>query len=224
VADTGIGIPEHLHQEIFKEFFQIGNPERDRTQGLGLGLAIVQRLSRLLRCPVTVRSREGRGATFGVDIPLVGFNKTINVVPLRRSSPEQPPTGNGLVFVIDDEPSVLKGLRLAIENWGYTVLTARSELEAISLLNGRPQAPDIIIADYRLRSICNGAQVVAHIRETFGSQVPCILITGDTAPERIREAHDHGFTLLHKPVEPGELRAAIAETLSRQAASDASAG
>ena len=173
---------------------------------------------------MTVRSREGRGATFGVDIPLVGFNKTINVVPLRRSSPEQPPTGNGLVFVIDDEPSVLKGLRLAIENWGYTVLTARSELEAISLLNGRPQAPDIIIADYRLRSICNGAQVVAHIRETFGSQVPCILITGDTAPERIREAHDHGFTLLHKPVEPGELRAAIAETLSRQAASDASTG
>ncbi len=223
VADTGIGIPEHLRQEIFKEFFQIGNPERDRTQGLGLGLAIVQRLSRLLRCPVTVHSREGRGATFGVDVTLVGFNKTINVVPLRRSSPEQPLTGKGFVFVIDDEPSVLKGLRLVIENWGYTVLTARSELEAISLLNGRPQAPDIIIADYRLRSICNGAQVVAHIRETFGSRVPCILITGDTAPERIREAHDHGFTLLHKPVEPSELRAAIAEIL-RQATSNVSSG
>jgi signal transduction histidine kinase len=84
VVDSGIGIPEHLHQEIFKEFFQIGNPERDRSQGLGLGLAIVQRLSRLLRCRVTVRSREGRGAAFGIEVPVVGFNKIANIVPLRR--------------------------------------------------------------------------------------------------------------------------------------------
>lgn len=223
VADTGIGIPAHLQQEIFKEFFQIGNPERDRTQGLGLGLAIVQRLSRLLRCPVTVRSREGRGSAFGVEVTLVGFNKTTNIVPLRRSPLEQPAVGEGLVFVIDDEPAVLKGLRLVIEDWGYTVLTARTELEAVSILNGRKQAPDIIIADYRLRGICNGAQVVAHIRQTFGAMVPCILITGDTAPERIREANDYGFTLLHKPVEPAELRAAIAANLSRQT-SDVSSG
>jgi PAS domain S-box-containing protein len=218
VVDSGIGIPEHLHQEIFKEFFQIGNPERDRSQGLGLGLAIVQRLSRLLRCPVTVRSREGRGAAFGIEVTLVGFNKIANIVPLRRASSEQAVTGKGLVFVIDDEASVLKGLRLVIEDWGYAVLAARTELEAINILNGRNQAPDVIIADYRLRGICNGAQVVAHIRQTFGQPIPCILITGDTAPERIREANDHGFTLLHKPVEPAELHAAIVENLSRQAA------
>ena len=224
VVDSGIGIPEHLHQAIFKEFFQIGNPERDRSQGLGLGLAIVHRLSRLLRCPVTVRSREGRGAAFGIEVTLVGFNKIANIVPLRRSSSEQAETGKGLVFVIDDEASVLKGLRLVVENWGYTVLAARTELDAINILNGRNQAPDVIIADYRLRGICNGAQVVAHIRQTFGRPVPCILITGDTAPERIREANDHGFTLLHKPVEPAELHAAIVENLSRQATSDASAG
>jgi two-component system, sensor histidine kinase len=118
----------------------------------------------------------------------------------------------------------LKGLRLVIEDWGYTVLTARTELEAVHILTGRRQAPDIVIADYRLRGICNGAQVVVHIRQTFGRPVPCILITGDTAPERIREAKDHGFTLLHKPVEPAELRAAIVEALSRQATGDASAG
>jgi len=187
VVDSGIGIPELLHEDIFKEFFQIGNPERDRTQGLGLGLAIVQRLSRLLRCPVTVRSQEGRGAAFGVDVTLVGFNKTTNIFPLWPTRLEQPVAGKGLVFVIDDEPSVLKGLPLVIEDWGYTVLTARTELEAISVLNGRKQAPDIVIADYRLRGICNGAQVVVHIRQTFGRPVPCILITGDTAPERIRE-------------------------------------
>jgi two-component system, sensor histidine kinase len=224
VVDSGIGIPKGLQQEIFKEFFQIGNPERDRTQGLGLGLAIVQRLSRLLHCPITVRSQEGRGSAFGVEVRLVGFNKRANIVPLRPATLEQPATGKGLVFVIDDEPSVLKGLRLVIEDWGYTVLTARTELEAVNILNGRKQAPDVIIADYRLRGICNGAQVVAHIRQTFGAMVPCILITGDTAPERIREANDYGFTLLHKPVEPVKLRAAIAENLSPQATGDAGAG
>jgi two-component system, sensor histidine kinase len=84
-------------------------------------------LSRLLRCPVTVRSQEGRGAAFGVDVTLVDFNKTTNIVPLRAAPPEQPVAGRGLVFVIDDEPSVLKGLRLVIEDWGYTVLTARTD-------------------------------------------------------------------------------------------------
>lgn len=224
VADSGIGIPKDLQQDIFKEFFQIGNPERDRTQGLGLGLAIVQRLSRLLRCPITVRSQEGRGAAFGVEVTLVGFTKLANIVPLRRGPLNQPASGKGLVFVIDDEPSVLKGLRLVIQDWGFAVLTARTELEAIDILNGRNQAPDIIIADYRLRGICNGAQVVAHLRQTFGRAIPCILITGDTAPERIREANDHGFTLLHKPVEPTRLHAAIADRLSQQAMNDARSG
>jgi two-component system, sensor histidine kinase len=129
-----------------------------------------------------------------------------------------------LVFVIDDEPSLLKGLRLVIENWGYTVLTARTELEAIIIMTTRPLVPDVVIADYRLRGICNGAQVVAHIRQTSSRPVAGILITGDTAPERIREAKDHGLTLLHKPVEPAELYAAIAENLSREGKSDISAG
>jgi len=221
VIDTGIGIPVSMQAEIFKEFFQINNPERDRSQGLGLGLAIVQRLSKLLHCPVSLRSQEGHGATFCVEVPFVSFTKAANVVPLRGSEPmQQPaiaehPAGVGVVFIIDDESSVLKGLRLVIEGWGYTVLTARTELETVSVLDHRQQAPDIIIADYRLRGICNGAQVVAHIRQTFGADVPCILITGDTAPERIREASKHGFALLHKPVEPAKLRAAIVERLSQ---------
>lgn len=215
VTDTGIGIPTHLQREIFKEFYQIGNPERDRTQGLGLGLAIVQRLSRLLRCPVTLRSQEGWGTTFSVEVPLVGFNKMVNIVPLQRPQLEPPAIGKGMVFVIDDEASVLKGLRLVIEDWGYSVLTARTELEAVNILSARKQAPDIIIADYRLRGICNGAQVVAHIRQTFGERIPCILITGDTAPDRIREASNYGYTLLYKPVKPAELRAVITECLGQ---------
>ncbi|MBK8175337.1 MAG: PAS domain S-box protein [Rhodospirillales bacterium] len=217
VVDSGIGIPEFLQQDIFKEFYQINNPERDRTQGLGLGLAIVQRLSRLLRCPVSVHSQEGRGSVFAVDVPLVGFNRSANVVPLRPAVAQAASAQRGLIFVIDDEPTVLRGLRLAIEDWGYTVLTARTELEGIAQLTGR-SAPDVIVADYRLRGICNGAQVVTQLRNMFGWSIPCILITGDTAPQRIREAREHGFTLLHKPVDPVHLHAAIAEKLANPGA------
>lgn len=214
VADSGIGIADSQQQEIFKEFYQINNPERDRTHGLGLGLAIVQRLSRLLHCPVSVRSQEGRGSVFAVDVALIGFNRTDNIVPLHAPMSQPTNIGRGLVFVIDDEPSVLKGMRLAIESWGYTVMTARTELESIVQLTGTKVAPDVIIADYRLRGICTGAQVVTQLRQMFSHPIHAILITGDTAPDRIREAAQHGYTLLHKPVDPARLYAAIADGLA----------
>lgn len=215
VWDSGIGIPAHVRGDIFTEFFQVGNPERDRTKGLGLGLAIVQRLSRLLRTTISLRSKEGFGSMFAVEVPLVGFNKTTNIVYLRREPPRAALPDQGLVFVIDDEPTVLKGLRLVLEDWGYSVIAARTELEAMRLLNERPQPPDLIIADYRLRGICNGAQVVAQVRDMFHRRIPGILITGDTASERIREANDHGLGLLHKPIQPAELHAAITDCMTK---------
>lgn len=215
VLDTGIGIPAHLQREIFKEFYQIGNSERDRDKGLGLGLAIVDRLSRLLRCPVTVRSKEGRGSVFSVDVPLVCYNKATNVVYLKPDYPREIIREKGVVFVIDDEAAVLKGLQLVIQDWGYTVQTARTELEAIDILSGCGHAPDIVIADYRLRGICTGADVIQHIREVFKRSIPGILITGDTAPERIKEAATHGLILLHKPIHPAELHVAISDILMR---------
>ncbi len=215
VLDTGIGIPNHLRGEIFKEFYQIGNTERDRDKGLGLGLAIVDRLSRLLRCPVTVQSKEGRGSAFSVDVPLVGFNQATNLIYLKPEYPREIVREKGVVFVIDDEAAVLKGLQLVIEDWGYTVHTARTELEAIDTLSGSGDAPDIVIADYRLRGICTGADVIQHIREVFKRSIPGILITGDTAPERIKEATAHGLILLHKPIHPAELHVAISDILMR---------
>ena len=215
VLDSGIGIPDHLQGEIFKEFFQIDNAERDRDKGLGLGLAIVDRLSRLLRCPVTVRSKPGRGSVFSVDVPLISFNKCSNVVYLNPEYPREIIQEKGVVFVIDDEAAVLKGLKLVIEDWGYTVKTARTELEALDILSGGGYAPDIVIADYRLRGVCTGADVIRHIREVFNRPIPGILITGDTAPERIREANAHGLILLHKPIHPAELHLAISDILMR---------
>lgn len=210
IWDTGMGIPEGRLKDIFQEFYQISNTERDRSQGLGLGLAIVQRLSRLLECRVTVRSWEGRGSVFSVEVPVIGYSKARNVAFLET----EPPDGKavaGMVLVIDDEILILKGLRMIIESWGYDVLTATSEEEAVETIAKAPRVPDIIIADYRLRQGHTGAEAILNIRRHLDRPIPAIIITGDTAPERLQEAKAHGLKLLHKPVQPLALQLVIAE-------------
>ncbi|WP_049975982.1 PAS domain S-box protein [Azospirillum sp. B506] len=215
VWDTGIGIPDDRLTDIFQEFVQIGNPERDRSQGLGLGLAIVQRLSRLLDHPVTVRSWEGKGSVFAVTVPLVGFDKPQNVHYLNEPVWSMG-RGKATILVIDDEAAILKALRLIIEGWDYEVLTATSEEEALSLLEGQLHAPDFIIADYRLRANCTGADAIRHIRTLYKRPVPSLIITGDTAPERLKEAEAHGLRLLHKPIQPSVLKTVISEFVDRR--------
>ncbi|HYG90580.1 MAG TPA: PAS domain S-box protein [Azospirillum sp.] len=214
VWDTGIGIPADRLDDIFQEFYQIGNLERDRSQGLGLGLAIVQRLSHLLDHPVTVRSWEGRGSVFTVEVPLVGFDKPHNVCYLNEHA-RTAERGKTTVLVIDDEVAILKALQMIIEGWGYEVLTASSEEEAMELLARRSREPDIIIADYRLRAGRTGADAIRHIRALYKRPVPSVIITGDTAPERLKEAEAHGLRLLHKPVQPSTLKTVIAEHIRR---------
>jgi len=209
VLDTGIGIAKEKLDDIFQEFYQVGNSERDRDQGLGLGLAIVRRLARLLDCPVSVRSTEGKGSAFTVQVPLAGFSRAKNIASLGATT-QHPATERGLIFVIDDENTVLNALQLIIADWGYDVVTAHTEDEAMVALAHQSRPPDVVIADYRLRAGQTGADVIAHIRQRYDRAIPSIVITGDTAPERIREAEAHGLRLLHKPVVAETLKAEIA--------------
>lgn len=211
VWDTGIGIPEDRLTDIFQEFFQIENGERDRNKGLGLGLAIVQRISKLMGCQVSVRSAPGKGSVFTVEVPLVGYNRTkavsfIDPTPGPLNIPEK-----GVVLLIDDEVTILKGLQMVIESWGYEVLAAMGEAEAFELLATLGRPPDIIIADYRLREGRTGAEAIRHIRTRFNRIVPAVIVTGDTAPERLREAEAHGLSLLHKPVQTSVLQNVLSE-------------
>ncbi|MBC7952795.1 MAG: PAS domain S-box protein [Rhodospirillaceae bacterium] len=212
VWDTGIGIPPERLNDIFTEFYQVGNTERDRNQGLGLGLAIVARLSRLLDCKVEVRSKEGRGSMFSIDIPVVSYSSARNVAFLDTAARREE-AKKGLVLVIDDEISVLKGLQMVLESWGYDVITATAEAEAVQLLDALHRPPDLIIADYSLRQGHTGAEAILHIRSQLNRSIPALLITGDTAPERLREAEAHGLNLLHKPVQPGKLRDVLAQQM-----------
>ena len=209
VWDQGIGIPEDRLDDIFQEFYQVGNIERDRSQGLGLGLAIVQRLSNLLDYPVQVQSVLGRGSVFRVDVPLIGYNRQRNIGFLKRAD-ERPPDHKGLIVVIEDEVIILRGLKLVLEEWGYAVLTATGEAEALECLNDHPHGPDVIISDYRLRAGKTGTEAIRHLRAHYGNRpIPSILITGDTGPERLKEAEASGYRLLHKPVSSSQLEDAL---------------
>ncbi|MBI2236793.1 MAG: PAS domain S-box protein [Magnetospirillum sp.] len=213
VWDTGIGIPAGELKNIFREFHQLGNPERDRRQGLGLGLAIVERLCGLLGHRVTVASQEGKGSMFAVETPLAA----------GRAPPPPPPRqlrlgllcASAAIVVIDDEPDVLDSTRLLLESWGHTVLSGTSADDVVARLAELGREPDLVLADYRLRNGDTGGQAVARVESQLEGRVPAIILTGDTAPERLQQAKALGYGLLHKPVQPEALRTAIDEALAR---------
>jgi signal transduction histidine kinase len=220
VLDTGIGIPEDKQREVFEEFLQLANPERDRSKGLGLGLAIVKRMAGLLGHRIDLRSQPAAGSCFSVVLPLGDPAAVVNIAP------EPPPAAvvealAGLnVVVIDDEAVIRIGMQIVLEGWGCTTVTASSVEEAIALLRFRQVTPGLIIADYRLREEHTGAHAIAQLQREFGTQIPGLIITGDTAPERLREAQLSGFALLHKPVQPAKLRAYLQRLMRGQLRAD----
>ncbi|MBB3268757.1 PAS domain S-box-containing protein [Azospirillum sp. OGB3] len=210
VHDSGIGISAEQVGRVFEEFHQVNNPERDRSQGLGLGLAIVQRLSQLLDHPVTVRSEPGRGSTFAVDVPLAGAAGT------SPSRPKPVVTADGqrrLAVLIDDDVIVLSGLRTLFMEWGYEVVIAGSAAQALEGLRDMPRAPDLVVADYRLRGGEVGTDAVASIRAQAGHPIPGIILTGDMGSASERDATDLGVTFLRKPVASNQLLAVVQELL-----------
>jgi CheY-like chemotaxis protein/anti-sigma regulatory factor (Ser/Thr protein kinase) len=211
VQDTGIGIPPDQLSRIFEEFHQVGNPERDRQQGLGLGLAIVRRLSNLLGHRVEVHSDVGRGSVFSIEVPL--GRKDIGMLPAARIASPVPANGNGrFAVIIDDDAIVLMGLQVILKEWGFDVLTAGSEEQALERLSRTGRRPDIIIADYRLRGGKVGTDAIRNIRERIGSAVPSVILTGETGTECQRDAAQYDLDIAHKPVTPRQL----SRTLEKQ--------
>ncbi len=215
VCDSGIGIPTDRQEEIFEEFTQIANPERDRERGLGLGLAIVRRLCSLLAHPVRVASKPGRGSAFMVEVPRAEPPRAAAPAAAGGTDAGGVPGRRQLVLVIDDEVIILMGLRVMLEGWGYDVVAATSGEEAIKSLEKESRRPDVILADYRLRHGKTGPEALRAIHAHCESPIPSIILTGDTAPERIVEAQSSGFSILHKPVSAHHLRKLVGEAGAR---------
>ncbi len=209
VWDTGIGIEPTQHQAIFREFHQLGNAERDRRKGLGLGLAIAQGLARALGQQLALVSKPGRGTVFRLSLPLA----RLGVVTGRAdTTPSGARVFDVRVLVIDDDESVRTGMRQLLGAWGCACDVADSIEEAQALARAHP--PGLVISDYRLRELRTGAEAIAALRAEFGAALPALLITGDTAPQRLREARASGVPLLHKPVLPSELYRAMTFVLN----------
>ena len=221
VRDSGPGIPPELHQEIFQEFYQIHNAERDRSHGVGLGLAIVQRVSRILHHPVHLRSHPGCGTTFVIEIPrLMAHQQPTPTHQTLANDGIQSLIGRR-VAAIDDDPIVLEGMRQLLQHWGCVLTTAGSVNELLEKLAFQGAMPEVVISDYRLRNGEDGAKAITKIAAFCNQPVHGVLITGDTAPERLREASHSGYIVLHKPVRPSKLRALLLHLLHDKVSSPA---
>jgi len=206
VWDSGIGIAADQHDKIFGEFYRLGEPDRDRRAGLGLGLAIVDRLCRLLDHPIEVKSTVGKGSVFAVTVPLAPANKrAIEASIVPRSQPSL--SHDKLVLVIDDDPLVLEGMSGIFRKWGCRVITADSDGKALKAATGQDDMPDLIISDYHLANGRTGIETIEWLRGELSAPIPAFLMSGDTDPATLHEAKTKGFHLLHKPVNPIALRA-----------------
>ncbi|HTH15254.1 MAG TPA: ATP-binding protein, partial [Magnetospirillum sp.] len=209
VVDSGIGMPADKVPDIFEEFFQVGNPARDRNKGLGLGLAIVHRIVGLLGAEIKVFSNEGRGSRFCVLLPLIAE------APIQPSHSEDMPAegGSARVLVIEDDVTVRTGLELLLRGWGYVVVAVNSGEAALDACARANWQLDAVIADHRLGPGLSGTDTAKVIRSKAGWTIPILVVTGDTAPERIAEVHGSGFTLMHKPVTADALRTTLERLL-----------
>lgn len=204
VWDTGVGIPEAELPRVFDEFYQLHNPERDRSRGLGMGLAIVKRLALLLDHPLTVASTVGKGTMMRLTVPqtdldaLHGMNLEAETVPS--------PIGNARTLLfIDDEENIRESMRLLLTEWDYEVLVAGSINEACMLAANHPEPIHAVLSDLRLRNGEDGLQAINAVRHVLGYALPAVLVTGDTSPDQVKRVHESGHRVLFKPVLPKEL-------------------
>jgi len=206
VSDTGAGIPDEEREAIFDEFHQLSNPERDRSKGLGLGLAIVQRTAKLLGHVIDHESESGKGSTFSITVPQASIVEiSASSLPNETDIPKQ--EKHSLILVIDDEAAIREGTKSLMETWDCQVVTAVDKDEALAKLKKLNQSPDGIIADYRLRENQTGLEAIHAIHTEYGDHIPALIVTGDIAVERLRDVNNSGFQVLHKPVAPLKLRA-----------------
>jgi signal transduction histidine kinase/CheY-like chemotaxis protein len=209
VHDTGIGIAQNQQKTVFSEFVQLENPERDRHKGLGLGLAIVDGLARVLAHPLTLHSKPQRGSMFAVTVPLG--------VPVHLSDeavlPAIDKVSDVSILLMDDDQAIRDASTQLLEKWGYVVVTAESTSEALELLRSTGFRPDAMLIDFRLREGRNGVEAIHAIREFCGQSIPAAIFTGDTDPSRLNEVKAAGFPILHKPLPAAKLRALLSNLL-----------
>ncbi|MCV6589821.1 MAG: PAS-domain containing protein [Marinobacterium sp.] len=211
IWDTGTGIPEAQLNTIFQEFKRLPSECR-RDNSLGLGLAIVDKMSRILNHQITVRSEEGRGSMFSIRVPFgqlqvpVGTAVQPQMVGLERLS-------GASIWVIDNEQAICEGMATLLTGWGCDVVTARSAEHLQQQLDVRQAEVSLVIADYHLDDGHSGLELVDWISSQRESMAPVLMITANHSPELKEIIRLQGYQLMHKPVKPLKLKMALLHLL-----------
>jgi two-component system CheB/CheR fusion protein len=214
VWDTGIGIPSEELSAIFEEFHQLDNPARERGKGVGLGLAIVQRLADLLGHAVDVRSRPGKGSVFSIEVPLGADAPATHPQPAAPRAHAEAGR-DGTILIVEDEPTVREMLTFLLQGEGYQTVAAADGAAALELARRRSVRPDLVLADYNLPNGPNGLQVVTSLQEMFGHEIKAIILSGDISTDTLREIARAGRAYLGKPVTVPALLGLISELLTK---------
>ncbi|QSA97140.1 hybrid sensor histidine kinase/response regulator [Methylococcus sp. EFPC2] len=205
VADTGKGIPPDEQARVFEEFYQLDNPGRDHGKGVGLGLAIVQRLCELIGAEISLASGSDEGACFSVSFPTV--DPESDDKPATETHTFSVRLRGKRIYVLDDEPDILESMSGLLSTWEAQVETADS-VETAEALFHRAGAPHLLIVDLRLRGTEDGATLASRLQDRHG-RFPVLVITGETAPESLQKSRERGYPLLQKPINRDVLQEAL---------------
>ncbi|WP_415898362.1 NahK/ErcS family hybrid sensor histidine kinase/response regulator [Neptuniibacter sp. QD48_11] len=208
VWDTGLGIPEEKQQLVFKEFQQLENKSAKDRQGVGLGLAIVERIAHMLGHRLVVKSVPDKGSMFAVEVPLVE-QLPLEVPAQQFNQFGSDQLSNLVVLVIDNEENIQASMEALLTQWGCFVITASSFSEALEKCTDEYIVPELILADYHLDFYLLGTDAIDGLREHFGLDIPAVILTADRSSECRQLFENKGLSLINKPVKPGKLRALI---------------
>jgi PAS domain S-box-containing protein len=211
VVDNGPGIAPEQQQAVFQEFTRLRTPGRDGERGLGLGLAIVDRIARVLGHRIHLNSRPGKGSTFSIAVPLAPVSEVrmpaVSPVTARSRRFRHAP----LVVCIDDERQVREGMAALLGSWGCETVLGEGVEEILTAIEEAGRAPDLLLIDLHLADGADGFSIIARLRQRWGADLPAALITADRDPATVAAARGQRVDVLLKPVKPAQLRALIAQ-------------
>ncbi len=209
VIDTGIGIPRERQADIFEEFVQIDNPGRNLGRGLGLELAIVLRIARLLGAAVEVNSNVGRGSRFSL---LLSCARPPRTEKTEVAAEFEDPGGR--VLIVEDNAIVLLSLEASLAQWGYDIVTASTGEEALRVAESGHWQFDAIVTDQHLGAGMTGVEMATEFVRRSGRRLPAVILTGDTSCEGISHIVASGFQMMHKPIAAEPLRRSLARLMT----------
>ena len=212
VYDSGVGIAPQHQADLFSEFFQVGNRERDQQQGMGLGLAIVRRSVEMLHGHhLDFYSRDRHGSRFSIEVPRAAHRDTPSLA--LDVSPRSERIPGSYVVVVDDEPRGLQGLVALLRNWGCLVEGGASGAEVMRAVNQNERLPDLLITDWRLANGETGLDTVRLMHQSLGSLIPVLILTGEPITHVALDDPGVQIKLIHKPIIADTLREVLEDLL-----------